>query len=353
MGGWGRVHGVCRWKEVRYAHRKMYGCQALHLLSSYISLSPLLFSLPFQPCPHPHTPHMHHHTSQVFPDEFHLQTLNPFLQACADLQESVNVTSIIIALIDRLAMFAHRSDSGGIPPNIKLFDIFSQEVSIVIHVRVCVCVCVCVCARVCVCVCVCVCVHVYVCTCVCVCACVCVHVCVCVHMCVCVCVCARACVCVCVCVHVYVCTCVCVCACVCVHVCVCMCVCACVCVCTCVCARVCVCTCVWYVFVFQCTDKLASSPGHSQILSRSRGEKLRDKIWEWPGDEATDKCGRLSFLLLLSPSQGRPDMPLEDVVTLYTSLVNLALKCYPAKIDYVDTALSCTHDAFAKRSSAL
>ena len=45
---------------------------------------------------------------------------------------------------------------------------------------------------------------------------------------------------------------------------------------------------------------LASFPGHSQILSRSRGERrccvyvssefspqLRDKIWEWPGNEAT------------------------------------------------------------------
>ena len=54
-----------------------------------------------------------------------------------------------------------------------------------------------------------------------------------------------------------------------------------------------------------CTVHIASSPGHSQILSRSRGEKsgeglgaklrhgpemvdsVRDKIWEWPGDEAT------------------------------------------------------------------
>jgi len=120
---------------------------------------------------------------QVFPDEFHLQTLNPFLQSCAELLENVNVKNIIIALIDRLAMFAHRSDSGGIPPNIKLFDIFSQEVSIVI--------------------------------------------------------------------------------------------------------------------------------------------------------------------------QSRPDMPLDDVVTLYTSLVNLALKCYPTRIDYVDTALSCTHDAFTKREASL
>ena len=34
---------------------------------------------------------------------------------------------------------------------------------------------------------------------------------------------------------------------------------------------------------------VASSLGHSQILSRSRGEKspLQDKIWEWPGDAAT------------------------------------------------------------------
>ena len=32
---------------------------------------------------------------------------------------------------------------------------------------------------------------------------------------------------------------------------------------------------------------LASSPGHSQILSSSQfSPRLRDKIWEWPGDEA-------------------------------------------------------------------
>ena len=43
------------------------------------------------------------------------------------------------------------------------------------------------------------------------------------------------------------------------------------------------------------TVKLASFPGHSQILSSSYGEKsgfspqLLDKIWEWPGNEATVK----------------------------------------------------------------
>ena len=38
---------------------------------------------------------------QVFPDEFHLQTLSMFLKACADLNAQVNVKNIIIAMIDR------------------------------------------------------------------------------------------------------------------------------------------------------------------------------------------------------------------------------------------------------------
>jgi vacuolar protein sorting-associated protein 35 len=38
---------------------------------------------------------------QVFPDEFHLQTLSAFLRACAELHPNVNVKNIIIALIDR------------------------------------------------------------------------------------------------------------------------------------------------------------------------------------------------------------------------------------------------------------
>ncbi|XP_029109619.1 vacuolar protein sorting-associated protein 35-like isoform X2 [Scleropages formosus] len=72
---------------------------------------------------------------QVFPDEFHLQTLHPFLRACAELHQQVNVKNIIIALIDRLALFAHREDGPGIPADIKLFDIFSQQVATVIQSR--------------------------------------------------------------------------------------------------------------------------------------------------------------------------------------------------------------------------
>ncbi|KAJ8340134.1 hypothetical protein SKAU_G00347670 [Synaphobranchus kaupii] len=72
---------------------------------------------------------------QVFPDEFHLQTLNLFLRSCADLHQNVNVKNIIIALIDRLALFAHREDGPGIPADLKLFDIFSQQVATVIQSR--------------------------------------------------------------------------------------------------------------------------------------------------------------------------------------------------------------------------
>ncbi|KAK0555896.1 retromer complex subunit Vps35 [Tilletia horrida] len=45
---------------------------------------------------------------QVFPDEFHLRTLGPFLSACAQLHPKVNIKNIVIALIDRLAAYAAR-----------------------------------------------------------------------------------------------------------------------------------------------------------------------------------------------------------------------------------------------------
>lgn len=72
---------------------------------------------------------------QVFPDDFHLQTLGGFLNACANLHPNVNVKNTIIALIDRLAQYAARDDSDGIPSDIKLFDIFSEEVAKIIEAR--------------------------------------------------------------------------------------------------------------------------------------------------------------------------------------------------------------------------
>ncbi|GFG38277.1 hypothetical protein Cfor_01909 [Coptotermes formosanus] len=74
---------------------------------------------------------------QVFPDEFHLQTLHAFLKSCAELQTGVNVKNIIITLIDRLATFSQRADaavgSSSIPSDVRLFDVFSDQVATIIQ----------------------------------------------------------------------------------------------------------------------------------------------------------------------------------------------------------------------------
>ena len=50
---------------------------------------------------------------QVFPDEFHIKTLNPFLKSCAELEAGVNVKNIVISLMERLASFSQRADTQG------------------------------------------------------------------------------------------------------------------------------------------------------------------------------------------------------------------------------------------------
>lgn len=56
------------------------------------------------------------------------------------------------------------------------------------------------------------------------------------------------------------------------------------------------------------------------------------------------------FVCLCGPlhSQSRQDMPSEDVVSLQVSLINLAMKCYPDRVDYVDKVLESTVDIFNK-----
>lgn len=50
--------------------------------------------------------------------------------------------------------------------------------------------------------------------------------------------------------------------------------------------------------------------------------------------------------LFFFSTQNRPDMPPEDIVALQVALINLALKCYPDKVDYVDKVLETTEDIF-------
>ncbi|KAI0706228.1 vacuolar protein sorting-associated protein 35 [Cytidiella melzeri] len=56
---------------------------------------------------------------QVFTDEFHLHTLGPFLSATAQLHPKVNIKSIVIALIDRLAAYAAREAENEDPEETK------------------------------------------------------------------------------------------------------------------------------------------------------------------------------------------------------------------------------------------
>jgi vacuolar protein sorting-associated protein 35 len=57
---------------------------------------------------------------QVFPDEFHLATLELFLKSCLQLKEKVNVRSILESLMDRLASYAAAHTGGGAAPATSL-----------------------------------------------------------------------------------------------------------------------------------------------------------------------------------------------------------------------------------------
>lgn len=71
---------------------------------------------------------------QVFPDEFHLATLEVFLTACGQLQGGVNLNKIIIALMNRLSNFAQESPES-IPESMELFPLFSKNCSNIIKLK--------------------------------------------------------------------------------------------------------------------------------------------------------------------------------------------------------------------------
>lgn len=48
--------------------------------------------------------------------------------------------------------------------------------------------------------------------------------------------------------------------------------------------------------------------------------------------------------------QTRQDMPSEDIVSLQVALINLAHKCYPDRVDYVDKVLFTTVQIFQKQN---
>ncbi|CAL2032311.1 unnamed protein product [Caenorhabditis brenneri] len=73
---------------------------------------------------------------QVFADDFHLATLNEFLNACGQLQQEVNIKILLIALVDRLALYTNTSIEGSpAPTKMQLFEIFSEQATSLIKNR--------------------------------------------------------------------------------------------------------------------------------------------------------------------------------------------------------------------------
>jgi len=71
---------------------------------------------------------------QVFPDDFHLATLECFLQTCATLKEKVNVRTILEAMMERLVLHV-TTGMGSIPAEVPAFKLFNDCVSSIIEER--------------------------------------------------------------------------------------------------------------------------------------------------------------------------------------------------------------------------
>lgn len=73
---------------------------------------------------------------QVFPEEFHIVTLDKFLDNCPLLKEKVNVRNILEAMMNRLAGSSANVNGGSvIPPEINAFKLFNDCISNLIENR--------------------------------------------------------------------------------------------------------------------------------------------------------------------------------------------------------------------------
>jgi len=70
----------------------------------------------------------------VFPDDFHLATLEAFLQTCTQLKEKVNVRAILESMMDRLSGFAD-GNPNKIPAEVQAFQVFNECVTKLLEER--------------------------------------------------------------------------------------------------------------------------------------------------------------------------------------------------------------------------
>ena len=72
--------------------------------------------------------------SQVFPDNFHLATLNEFLDACGELHSNVKIKNILGPLIEHLTSFA-MIEENSLPQDNNLFNLFSKHIDKMVESR--------------------------------------------------------------------------------------------------------------------------------------------------------------------------------------------------------------------------
>lgn len=71
--------------------------------------------------------------AQVFPDEFQLDTLDAFMTTCGKLVKGVNMRTILVSIIDRLARFVTASQEAKITArNAKAFSVFRAQLPAVV-----------------------------------------------------------------------------------------------------------------------------------------------------------------------------------------------------------------------------
>ena len=61
-------------------------------------------------------------------------------------------------------------------------------------------------------------------------------------------------------------------------------------------------------------------------------------------------CSTKLYFLSICFLQAREDMPVEDIIALQVSLINLALNCYQDRFDYVDKVLEYTVEIFSTKN---
>uniref|UniRef100_A0A7S3Z9X4 Vacuolar protein sorting-associated protein 35 n=1 Tax=Lotharella globosa TaxID=91324 RepID=A0A7S3Z9X4_9EUKA len=71
---------------------------------------------------------------QVFPDEYHLETLEAFLRSIAHLKSKVNVNNIVVSMMNRLSAFA-RSNPEKIPSDVDIFALFHRHCAAIIKAK--------------------------------------------------------------------------------------------------------------------------------------------------------------------------------------------------------------------------